>query len=207
MNRCGRREFAQFIPATNMQSDDSQNTINIGLGDCLRSPNQFRLIGANRSSGDPLDAGQRRIARILLNIRYRYRHEREAAVPHYHAIVRLDHSQARVFSFNPDEVDEMRVLSHPPHRQMHHKAGTIGSGKSEEDHAFFHTITAALDQAGEVLVVGPGAAKLHFIRYLHRYDPALEPKLVGVETVDHPTDRQVVAYARKYFRAADRMRP
>jgi hypothetical protein len=31
--------------------------------------------------------------------------------------------------------------------------------------------------------------------------------IVGVETVDHPSDAQVVAYARKYFNAADRMQP
>jgi hypothetical protein len=34
----------------------------------------------------------------------------------------------------------------------------------------------------------------------------LEPKIVGVETVDHPTDGQLVAHARRYFHAADRMR-
>jgi hypothetical protein len=31
--------------------------------------------------------------------------------------------------------------------------------------------------------------------------------IVGVETVDHPSDAQLVAYARKYFIAADRMQP
>jgi hypothetical protein len=29
----------------------------------------------------------------------------------------------------------------------------------------------------------------------------------GVETVDHPSDAQLVAYARKYFNATDRMQP
>jgi hypothetical protein len=28
-----------------------------------------------------------------------------------------------------------------------------------------------------------------------------------VETVDHPSDAQLVAYARKYFNATDRMQP
>jgi hypothetical protein len=30
--------------------------------------------------------------------------------------------------------------------------------------------------------------------------------IIGVETVDHPTDAQLVAYARQYFKGADRMR-
>jgi hypothetical protein len=29
--------------------------------------------------------------------------------------------------------------------------------------------------------------------------------ILGVETVDHPTDKQLVAYARKYFKSADLM--
>ena len=37
-------------------------------------------------------------------------------------------------------------------------------------------------------------------------DPKLKKKVVGVETIDHPSDGQLVAHARKYFNAADRMR-
>jgi hypothetical protein len=31
--------------------------------------------------------------------------------------------------------------------------------------------------------------------------------IAGVETVDHPSDGSLVAYARKYFNAFDRMQP
>jgi hypothetical protein len=31
--------------------------------------------------------------------------------------------------------------------------------------------------------------------------------IVGVETVDHPSDAQLVAHARHYFEAEDRMLP
>jgi hypothetical protein len=34
---------------------------------------------------------------------------------------------------------------------------------------------------------------------------ALEPRIVGIETVDHPTDGQLVAYAKKYFGMTDRV--
>lgn len=132
---------------------------------------------------------------------------RRLPVSHYHVVVWLDHTQARVFSINPTEVDATRLLAHPDHRQVHHKAGSLGSGKADEDSEFFREITAAINTAGEILIVGPGIAKLELIRYLQRHNPASEGKVVGVETVDHPTDHQIVAYARRYFRAADRMRP
>jgi hypothetical protein len=34
---------------------------------------------------------------------------------------------------------------------------------------------------------------------LAKYDQSLEAKVVGVETVGHPTDRQLVAHARHHF--------
>ena len=47
---------------------------------------------------------------------------------HYHAIVWIDHREARVFHFNVSEVD--RLVLHPqnPTRHIHHKANSIGSG-------------------------------------------------------------------------------
>jgi hypothetical protein len=62
-----------------------------------------------------------------------------------------------------------------------------------------------LEGAEEVLVVGPSAAKLEFMRYVHKHDQATEAKIVGIETVDHPTDGQLVAYANQYFKRRDRM--
>ena len=53
--------------------------------------------------------------------------------------------------------------------------------------------------------MGPGNAKLELVRHLDRHQPAVGEKVLGVETVDHPTDAQLVVYARKYFLAKDRM--
>ena len=41
------------------------------------------------------------------------------------------------------------------------------------------------------------------LRYLREHDRALEAKVVGLETVDHPTDAQTVAYVKRYFRLSD----
>ena len=128
-------------------------------------------------------------------------------MPHYHAIVWLDHAEAKVFAFNADDVELKTLHPHDHRAHIHHKANTVGSGKEAADPHYLHQIAEALATAGEILVVGPGGAKLELIRHLHKHDPQVEKKVVGVETVDHPTDKQIVAYARKYFRAADRMQP
>lgn len=78
-------------------------------------------------------------------------------------------------------------------------------GRAPVDKDFFHRVAQALAGAQEILVVGPAQAKLQLVKHIHAHDAAFVPKLIGVETVDHPTDAQLVAYARKYFRAKDRM--
>jgi hypothetical protein len=67
-------------------------------------------------------------------------------------------------------------------------------------------VIKAVSGAGEILIVGPGAAKLELIKHAHSYDTKVSAKIVSVETVDHPTDGQVLANARKSFTKIDHMR-
>jgi stalled ribosome rescue protein Dom34 len=124
---------------------------------------------------------------------------------HFHAVVWLDHRQAHVMHISPDDVEKSVVHPAQPHLNLHHKSGEIGSGRQPEDQAYYHAIVEALAGAHEILVVGPAQAKLQLIRHIHHHDPAMADKIVGVETVDHPTDGQLVAHARSYFVAKDRM--
>lgn len=119
----------------------------------------------------------------------------------HHACVWLDHTEARIFQFSGESAVE-QVVAATPDKHIHH--GNKQGGRrstTEEDHAFYHAIAQALAAAKEVLVVGPSTAKLEFVRHVHKHDHALEPRIVGVETVDHPTDGQLIAYATKYFRS------
>ena len=64
-----------------------------------------------------------------------------------------------------------------------------------------------LQTLAQFLVTGPAHAKTEMIKHISQHDPALMKKIVGVETVDHPSDGQLVAHARHYFKAEDRMLP
>ena len=57
------------------------------------------------------------------------------------------------------------------------------------------------------LVTGPANVKTALVKHIGEHDPQLAKKIVGVESVDHPSDAQLVAHARKYFKAEDRMLP
>jgi stalled ribosome rescue protein Dom34 len=127
--------------------------------------------------------------------------------PHYHAVVFIDHHEARVFHFSPTDIE--RLVLHPDHptRHIHHKANTIGSGHAAEDHAFLEAVALSIADAGKILIAGPANAKTELVKHIHHHHPKLMNAIAGVETVDHPSDAELVAYARKYFKAADRMLP
>ena len=126
---------------------------------------------------------------------------------HFHAVVWIDHRESRVFHFSPTDIDRLTLHPDDPTRHIHHKANSIGSGHAAVDHEFLQAVAEAIADAGEVLITGPANAKTDLVKHIQQYDPKAMPAIVGVETVDHPSDGQLVAFARKYFKAADRMLP
>jgi stalled ribosome rescue protein Dom34 len=120
------------------------------------------------------------------------------------AIVWIDHSQARLIQFD-DETSVTHVI-HPeggtPH--LHHKANAIDDGHAPENQAYFHAVGKALASLDEVLLTGPANAKTELMKHLHRHDPALQKKVSAIQTVDHPTDGQLLDLGRRYFRLIDR---
>jgi len=130
-----------------------------------------------------------------------------------HAVVWIDHTEARVFHVQPETaghaqpepIDETTVVS-PQHLIHRHPKGR-GEAKEHPDDAtrFFREVARSLESADTVLIVGPSSAKLEFLKYVQGRDPGLQAKVAGIETMDHPTDREIVAYARRYFKRSDRM--
>lgn len=126
---------------------------------------------------------------------------------HYHAVIWIDHREARVFHISLAEVE--RLVLHPdnPSKHIHHKANSIGSGHASADQEYLHAVSGSIADAGAVLITGPANAKTELVEHIRLHDPKLAKIIVGVETVDHPSDAQLVAHARKYLAATDRMLP
>jgi stalled ribosome rescue protein Dom34 len=126
---------------------------------------------------------------------------------HYHALVWIDHREARVFQFNATEVDRAIVRSTHPDQHIHHKANAGDSGHAPIDQEFFKRVAQALSQAGAILITGPANAKTELVSYIKRTQPHLAERISGVEPLDHPSDGALLALARSFFKADDRMRP
>lgn len=116
----------------------------------------------------------------------------------FHAVVFLDHHEARVLQFDAEHVQASRVKSHS-HHTAQHRSGV------RTEHEFFGELCDALAGIAEVLVVGPGTARTAFKHYVDKHRPSVAPQIVAYEPADHPSEAQLVAMARKYFLKHDRM--
>ena len=114
----------------------------------------------------------------------------------------IDHHEARVFHVEGTSIDESMIESPHHHLHRHPKGPTPEHEHPDDQHRFFQEIAGALRDGDQILVMGPGVGKLQLLRYLQQHDPELEKKIVGIETVDHPTDRQLVAHVRQYYQLA-----
>ena len=63
---------------------------------------------------------------------------------HYHAVVWIDHREARVFHFSPTDVEQLILHPDHPTRHIHHKANSIGSGHASADHDYLHAVANQL---------------------------------------------------------------
>lgn len=123
---------------------------------------------------------------------------------HKHVTVWLDQKEARVFHLEADRTDETTVTAQE-HAHHKHPRGPEGEHPHPDDaRRFFHQIMQTLSGNEQILLVGPSTTKLDFLRYVHKHDPRMEPRIIGIETVDHPTSGQLVAYAKHYFRQSPR---
>lgn len=111
------------------------------------------------------------------------------------AAVFIDHKEAKLFHIEPEGFDVRTIPA--PYHYVTRKSDEQGRHAGSAD--YFQLVADALKDASAILVVGPSSAKLDFIRHVHKHDHLLEAKIEGVETLDHPTDKQLAAYVRHYF--------
>lgn len=110
----------------------------------------------------------------------------------FHAVVRTDHHSAEIIQFDTEQVLLQKLVAHVHDTPQHH------SGVRTE-HEFFGSVCDALEGITEVLVAGTHTAVEDFKHYVDHHRPQVTRQIVGYEVVDHPTQNQLVALARKFF--------
>ena len=117
-----------------------------------------------------------------------------------HTLVWIDKEGARVLEIDGETVQHSLVHSPGPHLHRHANERDLRvRDHPDDEHRFFREVARAIEGTGQVLIVGPAKTKLHFFRYVQQHDRLLDQRIIGLETVDHPTDPQLVAHLRSYF--------
>jgi stalled ribosome rescue protein Dom34 len=114
----------------------------------------------------------------------------------FHALVWIDQSEAHVLMFDREHMMAQRIKS-----RTHHKH----QGKAEDSAAFFADVARALNGTHEVLLAGPGLVRNQFRDWCDSHLPAVANAVVDSIASDHPSDAQLVALARQYFKKFDAM--
>jgi stalled ribosome rescue protein Dom34 len=124
---------------------------------------------------------------------------------YYHSVVWIDHQNATVWQFTSTQEERTHLHSHDQHQKLHGRKSTHGGHQHAAEAKFFEEVAAALSGTHEILIIGPAEAKHEFAGFLKAKHTPLGKGIVAVETADHPSDAEVLRYARRHFKALDRM--
>ena len=110
----------------------------------------------------------------------------------FHAVVHVDHHTAQVVQFDADHTQATKIHEHTHYTRQH-------GSEVRSEHEFFSSVCDALAGVIQVLIAGSHTAQADFRHYVEKHRPETGKKIVGWETVDHPTDAQLLALARHCF--------
>ena len=119
----------------------------------------------------------------------------------------IDHRKA-VIVLVTDEGEETRLIESDMEKHIRFASGSSqdGSAESTRDRQFashlggyYDKVIACIRDAESILIFGPGEAKGELEKRLESEE--LGGRIVGIETVDKMTDRQIAARVRQHFPA------
>ena len=96
-----------------------------------------------------------------------------------HAVIWIDHKEAHVMFLSETASEAEIIKTKSTHPHLHHKGGEIGSGRVALDSKYLHSVIESVVESKEILVIGPGSAKLELIKHAHHHDPKIAEKIVG----------------------------
>jgi hypothetical protein len=119
----------------------------------------------------------------------------------------IDHRKA-VIVIVSDQGEETKQIESDMEKHVRFSGGSRseqGGGEDQQDrqftghlNAYYDEVIAHLRDAESILIFGPGEAKGELEKRLA--SKGLSGRVVGIETVDKMTDRQIAAKVRQHFR-------
>jgi stalled ribosome rescue protein Dom34 len=123
----------------------------------------------------------------------------------YHAVVWINHAEAKIHRFDGQHELEMDLHSHTSLQRLHHtRTGWEAGGNAPDDTEFFGRINGALEHSEGTVITGPGNAKSALKAFLDHVRPNVASHVLAVEAMDDlPPADALLALGRRYFVNAD----
>ncbi len=119
----------------------------------------------------------------------------------------LDHRKA-VIVIVTDEGEETKIIESNMEKHVRFSSDSSESGQGEDvrdrqfmNHlnSYYDDVIACIGDAKSIQIFGPGEAKGELEKRLESEE--FKGRIVGIETVDKMTDRQIAAKVREHFQA------
>ena len=113
-------------------------------------------------------------------------------------VVHLTHQGAHAIEFDS-------ASSHATDLARHAHATRQHGSAVRSEHEYFGAVCDLLEEFPRVIVAGGRTTLADFRHYVTKHRSHTLDRITAYEVVDHPTDNQLVAVARKRFEAFDRL--
>ena len=117
----------------------------------------------------------------------------------------IDHKETVIVTVT-GKIEETTQIASNVEKHVRHSGGDEFTAEDRLDRRFLDHLSKYYDEvishirdAESILIFGPGEAKGEFVKRLQSED--LGGRIVGVETADKMTDRQIAARVRQHFLA------
>jgi len=117
----------------------------------------------------------------------------------------IDHRKAVIVTVTEDGLETKQIQSNiEKHIRLSGRSSEDGSAEDMQDrqivnhlNIFYDEVIAAIRDVESILIIGPGEAKGELVKRLERDE--IGERIVGIETVDKMTDRQIAERVRREF--------
>jgi stalled ribosome rescue protein Dom34 len=117
----------------------------------------------------------------------------------------IDHRKAVIVTVTEDGLETKQIQSNLD-KHVRFSSGSSEDGEAEDMqdrqfvnrlNSFYDEVIAAIRDVESILIFGPGEAKGELVKRLERDE--IGGRIVGLETVDKMTDRQIAERVRQQF--------
>ena len=124
-----------------------------------------------------------------------------------HAVIWLDHHEARMITFGADDASEVVIHPADPPHHLHAHSGSPAGTHIRDEPEFYARIAKACEPGLKILLAGPSTAKHEFVAHLKKHAPRVLASIAVIQTMARVTDPQLLAAGRLVFALKDRLEP